>query len=156
MADKYNMVSGAMPAELVSEMREKIAEWKAKMTFLVGLDANERAALVKPNADGVEASGQLAEAAIQNPSYFPVGLSDPAEVLRDVSLVRELEDVNDLLSGFASSVNDTYLAAKSDALRGALMLYPSGLLAARSVPGLDAQIQPLREYFARKGRKSPA
>lgn len=87
MTDKYNLVSGAIAPELVKEIVESVARWRAAMPFLVAFSGEERREVVHPGDQGLAASVAMADTAAAHPAHFPASVGDPAEVKRDSQLV---------------------------------------------------------------------
>jgi hypothetical protein len=156
MADKYNLVSGEISDEKVKEIQDTITRWRTEMPFLVAFSEEDRKHVVKPGDTGVSAAVVVADAAAEHPNFFPKDVADPAEIRRDAALADTLSSVAATLSAFAQAVDDTVLAAKSDAYRGGLKLYGVAKLLKTQIPGLSERISPLKERLDRVVRKSAA
>ena len=154
MADKYNLVSGEVSGELVAEIGTTVQEWKAKLPQMVPLTKDTRSGLAWPGANGLDASRSMAKAAQEHGALFPTQVADPAEVIRDADLAKNLLPVRDALAGLARVVDDLIAAAGSDAYRGALKLYGMAQVVKGSAPGLEGQIAPLAEHLDRPARKA--
>jgi hypothetical protein len=156
MADKYNLVSGEIKAEKVKEILDTIARWRTEMPFLVAFSEEDRKHAVKPGAEGVGAAVVMADAAAEHAGSFPKDIADPAEIRRDAALAEALSPVTASLWAFTQAVDDTVLAAKSDAYRGGLKLYGVAKLLKSQIPGLAERISPLKDRLDRVVRKPAA
>lgn len=152
--DKYNLVSGELTPEKAKEMLDTIARWRSEMTFLAPLDESTRGQVAKPGIEGVRAAVTVANAAQEHPNSFPKDIADPAEIKRDAALVEILGPVSVALRSFSQAVDDTVLAAKSDAYRGGLKLYAVAKLLKATIPGLTEKVAALKEILDRPARKN--
>jgi|GEM_PF-2956096 len=123
MTDKYNLVSGTIPPELIKEIVDSVTRWRAAMPFLVAFTAEERKEAVHPGDQGLAASVAMAETAAAHPGHFPASIGDPAELKRDAQLASDMAVVAAPLASLLQAVQDTEIAARSDAYRTGLRLY---------------------------------
>lgn len=154
MADKYNLVSGEIPPELVKEIVESVTRWRAAMPFLVAFSSDERKEVVHPGDQGLAASVAMAESAEAHSTHFPASIADPSEVKRDAQLAADIATVTAPLASLVQALQDTEVAARSDAYRGGLRLYGIAKLLLPHVPGLENSISPLRDRLDRVVRRS--
>lgn len=156
MSQNENAVSASIEAEKAQELLGRIEALRAELPFLISLDSDDKASLLKPGARGLEGAAAVAELAEQNPAFFPASLMDAAELRADLELGRQLGPMARALRSLADALDDTVLAANSDAYRAALKGYALAKLAAKSLPGMDAKLEPLAEIFDRRRRKKSA
>jgi len=153
MVDKYNMVSGAISPELVKEIVDSVARWRNAMPFLVALSPEERKEAVHPGEQGLKASVTMAETATAHSDHFPASIADPAELKRDAQLATDIAALVAPLASLVQALQDTEIAARSDAYRSGLKLYGVAKLLLSHVPGLEDAIAPLRERLDRVVRR---
>jgi hypothetical protein len=156
MADKYDLVSGEIAADKVKEILDTVIRWRTELPFLVAFDQEARRHVTKPGEEGVLASVSMADTAAEHASFFPKDVADPLEIRRDAALAQALAPVLVALTSFAQAVDDTILAAKSDAYRGGLKLYGIAKLLREQIPGLSEQITPLKARLDRVARPPKA
>lgn len=153
MADKYNLVSGVIPPELLKEIVESVARWRTAMPFLVPFSSEERKEAVHPGEQGLTASVAMADTATAHSAHFPATIADPAELKRDAQLAVDIATLTAPLASFVQALQDTETAARSDAYRSGLKLYGVAKLLMSRVPGLEDAIAPLRDRLDRVTRK---
>lgn len=153
MADKYNLVSGVIPPELLKEITDSVARWRAAMPFLVAFSSDERREAVHPGDQGLSASVAMADTAGAYPSHFPASIGDPGELRRDAKLAADIASIAAPIASLLQALQDTEIAARSDAYRTGLRLYGVAKLLTPHVPGLEEAIAPLRDRLDRVVRR---
>ena len=127
---------------------------REKLPFLIDLTPEERSGL--PTM-GDRRRGFVAQAlaiAEQNEGILPRSF-DVAEMDKDVALLASLRPILTALAQLCELVEDTYMAAGSEAYRSALLVYQFARAAGKGA-ALDSTLDALGQSFARKSRSAPA
>lgn len=148
-----NRVSAQLSAESIQRIADALAVIKAELPFLINLTADERKVLPKMGDGTVSFVVKALEYAKQNPQVVPPFLS-LAEFEKDAALVRPLAGLLHPLSQLAEQLEDTTMAAGSEAYQAALVFYQAAKAAAKAgVPGMKTVVDDLSARFA--GAKAP-
>lgn len=124
---------------------------KAKLPFLIDLNADERRALPKMGDKSRAFVSKALEVATQNPDFLPRSF-DLEELRRDVQLFESLYPLLLTLTQLQELVDDTCLAVGSEAYAAALQVYTYAK-ASGNGNGLDAVVEEMGQRFVRKSRK---
>lgn len=146
-----DLVQGVLTDELLKELLAQIADWKMKLTFLINLSAQDREGLPKMGDKSRAFVDQGLNLALQNEGILPRNF-DLEEYQRDVELTRRLETLLASLHQLVGSVEDTALAAGSDAYTATLVVYQAAKMAGKD-GALDNHLDNLARRFARRATK---
>jgi hypothetical protein len=152
MTKTTNYVSAEFPVERSAELVVQIQGMRTGLGFLVSWTAADRTAALKLGDEAFEATAAMAEVVEQYQDQFPKDVVDAAELRRDVALARGLAPVSRALRALADAIDDTILAARSDAFRAALQAYGLAKFLTKTIPGLRKLVEPLQKVFDRPGR----
>lgn len=119
-----------------------------KLPFLVDLTPEERQSLPKMGDKSRAFVEQALEVAAQNPDILPRSF-DVDEMRKDTELFSGLLPVLTALSQLQELVEDTYIAAGSEAYTAALLVYQYARTAGKG-SALDSALDGLSQRFARK------
>jgi hypothetical protein len=125
-----------------------VNEIQSNLPFLIDLTTDDRRTLPKMGDKSRTFVDQGLVLATQNQGILPRNF-DPEEYRRDVSLVRQLEPVVLSMRQLMKRIEDTYLAAGSDAYGQTLVVYQAAKLAGKD-GSLDEHLDSLGRRFARK------
>jgi hypothetical protein len=128
-----------------------IATIKTKLPFLMDLTVEERKTMPKMGDKSRAFVSKALEVATQNPDFLPRAF-DLDEMRRDVQLFEQLYPIVVALAQLQELVDDTAMAAGSEAYAAALQVY-NYAKASGNVGGLDAVLGEMGQRFARKPRK---
>lgn len=147
-----DLVQGELQSEQEQAILKAIEDIKAQLPFLVVLNAADRRALPKMGDKSRAFVDHALVLAKQNEGILPRNF-DLSGFSRDVSLVRDMESVVSAIRQLASSIEDTFLAAGSDAYTQALIVYQTAKLAGKD-GSLSQHLDSLSKRFARKPSSS--
>jgi hypothetical protein len=131
---------------------DAVATIKAKLPFLIDLNADERKALPKMGDKSRAFVSKALEVATQNPDFLPRSF-DLEELRKDVQLFEAMYPIVVALTQLQELVDDTCLAAGSEAYAAALQVYNYAKASGQG-SGLDAVVGEMGQRFARKSRKA--
>jgi hypothetical protein len=129
-----------------------IATIKTKLPFLIDLTADERKALPKMGDKSRAFVSKAMEVAAQNPDFLPRSF-DLEEMRKDVQLFEAMYPIVMALTQLQELVDDTCVAAGSEAYAAALQVYNYAKASGQG-GGLDAVVSEMGQRFARKPRKA--
>lgn len=147
-----DLVKGELSADQQNAVMGLIGQIQSLLPFLIDLNADERRALPKLGDKSRAFVDQGLVLAVQNPGILPRSF-DLDEYQRDVSLVRQLEPLVLALAQLQGRLEDTFLAAGSDAYSQTLLVYQAAKLAGKN-GALEQHLDGLSRRFARKSTSS--
>lgn len=147
-----DLVKGELSADQQQAVFGLIAQIQGQLPFLIDLNTEERRALPKLGDKSRAFVDQGLVMATQNSGILPRNF-DINEYQRDVALVRQLEPVVAALGQLQGRLEDTLLAAGSDAYSQTLLVYQAAKLAGKN-GSLDQHLEGLSRRFARKSPNS--
>ena len=125
-----------------------MADIQAKMPFMIDLTVDDRRSLPKLGDKSRAFVDHGLVLATQNEGILPRNF-DLDEYRRDVALVRQLEPVVLAMRQLMKRLEDTYMAAGSDAYSQTLVVYQVAKLAGKC-GALDEHLDSLARRFAHK------
>ena len=146
-----NRIDASLSAADREAVLKAIATIKEKLPFLIDLTPEERKSLPKLGDRSRAFVAKALEVATQNPDILPRSF-DTEEMRRDVELFEALYPILLSLSQLKELVDDTFLAAGSEAYVAALSVYGYAK-ASGNTQGLDTALDELGRRFARKTPK---
>ena len=150
------MPSNRIDATLTDEQRDQakaaLAALAEALPFLIDLNPDERADSPKFGEKKRSFVGQALTVAAEHPEIFPESFS-LAEFRADVQLVEALYPLRHSIEALFGKIDDTYLAAGSEAYAAALLAYQYAKLHNVTTSGLEDSLDDLGRRFARKTRK---
>jgi hypothetical protein len=126
---------------------------RQKLPFLIDLTPEERHDLPKMGDKSRAFVEQALNVATQNEDILPRSF-DVAEMRRDVELIGALAPIIAVVAQLLELLEDTYIAAGSDAYTAALHVYQFARSAGKGA-ALDNALDALSQRFARKVAKAP-
>lgn len=145
-------ISATLDSKDREEVMAAIATIKAKLPFLIDLTADERKALPKMGDKSRAFVTKALEVASQNEDFLPRSF-DLEEMRKDVQLFESMYPIVVALTQLQSLVDDTCMAAGSEAYAAALQVYNYAKVSGQG-SGLDAVVGEMGQRFARKPRKA--
>ncbi len=145
-----DLIKGELSAEQQQTIIQALLNIQAKMPFMVDLTMEERRSLPKMGDKSRAFVDQGLVLAMQNQDILPRNF-DVAEYQRDVLLVRQLEPIVLAMRQLMKKLEDTYVAAGSDAYTMTLLVYQAAKLAGKG-GALDEHLDSLARRFARKAQ----
>ena len=149
-----NRISAALTQADRDTVMMAISTIKSKLPFLVDLTAEERKALPKMGDKSQAFVTKALEVATQNPDFLPRAF-DLDEMRRDVELFEKMYPIVVALSQLQELVDDTTMAAGSEAYAAALQVYHYAKASGQG-SGLEGMVSEMGQRFARKPRKGKA
>ena len=131
-----------------------VATIKEKLPFLIDLNADERKTLPKMGDKSRAFVSKALEVATQNPDFLPRSFT-LEKMRKDVQLFEAMYPIVVALTQLQELVDDTCLAAGSEAYAAALKVYNYAKASGQG-GGLDAVVGEMGQRFARKPRKAKA
>jgi hypothetical protein len=147
-----DLIKGELSADQQNAVMGLIGQIQNLLPFLIDLNADERRALPKLGDKSRAFVDQGLVLAVQNPGILPRSF-DLDEYQRDVTLVRQLEPLVLALGQLQGRLEDTFLAAGSDAYSQTLLVYQAAKLAGKN-GALEQHLDGLSRRFARKSTSS--
>jgi hypothetical protein len=127
---------------------------RQKLPFLIDLSPEDRRSLPRMGDKSRAFVSQALTIAQQNPDILPSSF-DLQEMQKDVALSTALEPIRAALTQLQELVDDTYMAAGSDAYMAALLVYQYARAGSKG-SALDNLLDGLGQRFARKSKgKTP-
>lgn len=148
-----NHVSGALNAADQKAVLDAAQIIREKLPFLVDLSVEERRSLPRMADKTYVFVRRALEVATQNEGILPRTF-DLEEFRRDVALVDALAPVGLVLTNLAELIDDTRMAAGSDAYTSALFVYHAAQLAGLG-QGLDDMTSLLGRRFSHRKPAAP-
>ncbi|KAM3098786.1 hypothetical protein ACKFKG_04785 [Phormidesmis sp. 146-35] len=146
-----NRISTTLTKADRETVMEAIATIKSKLPFLVGLTAEQRQGLPKMGDKSRAFVIKALEVATQNPDFLPRAF-DLDEMRRDVELFEAMYPIVVALSQLQTLVDDTTMAAGSEAYAAALQVYGYAKASGQGA-GLEGVVGELGQRFHRKPRR---
>jgi hypothetical protein len=143
-----DLVKGHLSAEQVQTIMNLIGQIRAELPFLIDLNVEERRTLPKLGDKSQAFVDQGLLLATQNEGIMPRNF-DIDGYSNDVTLVRQLHSIVLALGQLQGRLEDTFLAAGSDAYSQTLLVYQAAKLAGKN-GSLDQHLEGLSRRFARK------
>ncbi|SRR5579883_437421 len=147
-------ISATLDANDRETVMTALATIKAKLPFLIDLTADDRKAIPKMGDKSRAFVSKALEVATQNPDFLPRSFN-LEELRKDVQLFEAMYPIVVALTQLQELVDDTCLAAGSEAYAAALQVYNYAKASGQGV-GLDAVVGEMGQRFARKPRKVKA
>lgn len=147
-----DLVKGELSAEQQQSIMNLIAQIQSQLPFLIDLTVEDRRSLPKLGNKSRAFVDQGLVLASQNTGILPRSF-DLDEYRRDVNLVRQLEPLVLAMEQLTGRLEDTFLAAGSDAYSQTLMVYQAAKLAGKN-GSLEQHLDGLSRRFARKSPSS--
>lgn len=149
-----DLIKGQLSADQQNAVMGLINQIQNLLPFLIDLNADERRALPKLGDKSRAFVDQGLVLDVQNPGILPRSF-DLDEYQRDVTLVRQLEPLVLAFGQLQGRLEDTFLAAGSDAYSQTLLVYQAAKLAGKN-GALEQHLDGLSRRFARKSSSSTA
>ncbi len=149
-----NRISAALTKADRDAVMTAISTIKSKLPFLVDLTAEERKALPKMGDKSQAFVTKALEVATQNPDFLPRAF-DLDEMRRDVELFETMYPIVVALSQLQELVDDTAMAAGSEAYAAALQVYHYAKASGQG-SGMEGMVNEMGQRFTRKPRKAKA
>ncbi|MEH1891792.1 MAG: hypothetical protein V7K92_20835 [Nostoc sp.] len=146
-----NRISASLAPVDREAVMQAIATIREKLPFLVDLTTDERRTMLKMGDKSRAFVSKALEVATQNPNFLPRSF-DLEEMRRDLALFEALYPVLLSLTQLQELVDDTCIAAASEAYAAALAVY-SYAKASGDVTGLDGVIDEMGRRFNRRSKK---
>jgi hypothetical protein len=150
-----NRISATLSTTDQTAVMDAINTIRQKLNFLIDLTPEDRRSLPRMGDKSRAFVSQALTVAQQNADILP-GSFDLQEMQRDVALTTALEPIMAALTQLQELVEDTYIAAGSEAYTAALLVYQYARAGSKGA-ALDNLLDGLGQRFARKsaGKKQP-
>ncbi len=146
-----NRISAVLSEDDIAEILSYLNKINEKLTFAVGLTAEERQRLPKIQVDNKQFVEDAIEVSAVNTSVLPNYISI-AEIQKDYNLYLATERLITPVSQLLEKLKDIQTLAGSEAYTASLMLYKMYQMAASmGMPGMDAIVDKLKRRFAGQG-----
>jgi hypothetical protein len=148
-----NVISATLSEGDKYDILQKLADIKSRLNFLITLDAEQTKSLFKAG-NGYAPFIEKAHAASKaHPDILPRVFCNE-EFDKDHALIEALIPIQAQINELAKSLQDTLVAANSDAMTQALEVYAAVKQHKDKVPGLEATYEELSVFFQRSKRKT--
>lgn len=149
----HGVISAVLPPAAIAAIVAALEVLKKFLPFLIALDPERRRTMLKLGPGRVKFVQSIRVLADKNPEMIP-SVIDLAEFGKDADLLTALEGFAPVLTQISEGVDDTRMAAGSEALEVALQLYGVFQSVSRTVPGLDDNLKDIGAGFKPKSRKA--
>lgn len=146
-----NRISASLPQADREAVMQAVATIREKLPFLIDLTTEQRRVMLKMGDKSRAFVSKALEVGTQNSDFLPRSFN-LEEMRRDVELFEALSPVLLSLTQLQELVDDTCIAAGSEAYTAALAIY-NYAKASGDVTGLDAVIDEMGRRFTRRSRK---
>lgn len=145
-----NRINASLSSDAQTAVMTALSTAKDKLSFLTGLTPEERQALPKMGDKTVAFVAKALDVAKRHPEILP-GNFDAQAFITDAELVNALRPVQGELRDLLEKVDDTVLAAGSEAFSAALRVYQ--FAKTNGLDGeLDTELAEMSKRFARRPR----
>jgi hypothetical protein len=148
----YTNLSGELSPLAIQIIQEAVEATKEQMPFLITLTAQERQRIFKMRDKSLAFVENCLLAAKGNPDILP-GTFDVVAYEKVVKLAFSLNEVASNVNQLASQVDDTLMAARSEAIHASVEVYHYVQAAQKKKPGLKAVAEQLSARFAKKAKQ---
>jgi hypothetical protein len=148
-----NMISATLTDFDKNDILQKLAEIRTLLNFLITLDASQTKSLFKAGNGYAPFIEKAHAAAKSHPDILPKVFSSD-EFEKDYALIEALTPIQAQINELAKSLQDTLIAANSDAMTEALEIYAAVKQHKDKVPGLAVTYDELSVFFQRAKRKT--
>jgi len=149
---KKNRISAVLTDADKTTAITSIKAARAKLPFLISMTVEERKTERKMASKSVDYVKQ----SLRGAQSFPMQLRgdfDTPEFTKDVTLISQLWDVRVELMGFVELLDDTIMAAGTDAMQAADDVYSTLKGAAKNNAGVKTIVDEIGKYY--EGQKKP-
>ena len=146
----YQNIDATLSAADMQDIKDKLAEIRSKLPFLVNLTIDERRSLRKAGPASVSFVQNAQATAGDNAKILPASF-DAEGFARDVNLFAALSELQTVVESLASEIDDTRLAVGAEAMQGAAQTYKYVKTAVPTTPGLRPAAEKLAERFQNSG-----
>lgn len=143
----YQNISAALTAAQITAVTTAINTIKTNLNFLVNLNPEERQALSKMGPDGYSYVTSSLEYAATNTAILPAAMN-LTEAQKDLKLVNDLRPILQQVAQLLESIEDTMMAAGSEAKDFADLFYNQvKAFANTNTPGMDTIAADLGSFY---------
>lgn len=146
-----NRISAALTETDKIAVLKALGQAKEKMPFLINLTGQERHKSRKMGAKSIEYVNLSLQGSKSFGSLIPPSV-DIAEFTKDVTLVNQLLAIRVEVEALLEGIDDTMLAAGSEAMQSADLVYSYLKTGSRSNAGVKAITANIAKRFARRGK----
>ena len=148
-----NLISATIKPADKAAILQMIADIKSRMDYLLTLQTKEVQALYKLGNSYQPFLEKAYSTSLAHPQILP-SVFDSYEFKKDYDFVKEFADIADQIKQLSNTVQNTMMAAKSDALYNALGVYSAVKLNRKAVPGLNVVADEMAAFFKKGKRKA--
>lgn len=141
-----NKISASVPSGEKDEILTKIAEIRSKLSFLMNLTKDERSQLRKMGNKNNAYVVDCLRAGQAFPEILPSTINIP-ELQKDLDLATSLNEMAVPLRSLLEGIEDTIMAAGSDAIMTADQIYAYLKQGAKENNNIKAQLQMVSSHF---------
>ncbi len=142
-----NYISAEIDSETITEVLGHLTAIKTKIPFLLKLETNTKKSLASMDDNRAPFVAKCLHYGLSEPNVVPPYV-DLNELKRDLDLFNNLQSIAREINRLADMVNDTRIAAGTDAYVASLSLYNSVKQASKmNVPGTKAIFDDLKKAF---------
>jgi len=142
----YQNISAQVSDKAMQAVKDALSAIESNLPFLITLTDDERKALFKAGPKRLSFVQNALTASQDNPDILPKSF-DAAEFESDVELFAALTEINTIVAQVASKIDDTRLAAGSEAMNEASDVYNYVKAAVKNTPGLKPVADQLGQLF---------
>ncbi|BDX37960.1 hypothetical protein CYCD_13150 [Tenuifilaceae bacterium CYCD] len=140
-------ISAEIAQEVVNQIMNDFADIQAKMPFIINLSPSVKKTMPKLEDSRSPFVSKCIYYARNEPKILPP-FTDLDELERDINLFNNLQNIAKEVNRLADMINDTRIAAGSDAYVAALSIYNSAKQAAKmNIPGTKPIVDDLKKAF---------
>lgn len=151
----YSNISASLTDAQKADIKTKIDDILAVLTFLINLTPDERKSLVKMGDKSVSFCKEANVAANNHSAHLPASF-DLTEFNKDEKLSEDLLELFDYLRPLYEGIADTMMAVGNERMRQSIAVYNLLKEAAKTNGSLNSVVADLGERFNRAGRTLPS
>jgi hypothetical protein len=149
-----NLISAAISAETKTSINSHIDGLNDDLHFTIQIEPGDKTDYIKVGNTYLPFIDLAHEVVTSHPEILP-GIFDKTEFETDYSLAQELRPVSSKLNELTKAVDNTYFAATSDLMVGALEVYAAARQNVDKIPGLDVTVDKMKVFFKRSKKITP-
>lgn len=147
-----NRISHSLTDEARADIRTSVQALRDKLDFLIDLTPDEKNSMVRAGSRNIQFAELMSEIASRQPNMIPDAVNLD-ELKQDLALYHDLRLLQMDLDPLLELINDTKIAAGSDAYSASLTLY--GIAQALQLEGTEEAKRQMSSHFSKSSRKTP-
>ena len=149
-----NLVDAVLTDADQTAVKASVTTAQSKLPFLTNLTTKEKSRLRKMGPKSVEYVSQTLKGAENFPDYIPASFST-TNLAKHAKLIDQLMDIQMVSASFLESLNDTIIAASSDAMVAADQVYGLLKTAAKNDAAVKSAVTEIAKRYTAQSKPRP-